>query len=189
MINKLNEISEEEEVTYSEQDEPHNPDSIDIHFEEQSGEETESDYEESLNLTMNNLEIKMQALDVIKLVNTTFKPFSGDASELNGFLINVDVCKSAIPNEHQALAVKCIRGRLQGNAAALVQDSVSTYDGLVSALKTHIKADSSKVLEANLAAILFDNRNLTKFTEDVNLIADKLPHILTREFHWPKLMR
>lgn len=116
----------------------------------------------------------MQALEVIKLVNNTFKPFSGDPSELGGFLINVDVCKEAIPPEHQRLAIKCIRGRLTGNASALVQDSVVTYEGLVSALKDHIKADPSKVVESKLAAIVFDNRNLTKFTDDVNALAEKL---------------
>lgn len=116
----------------------------------------------------------MQALDVIKLVNTTFKPFSGEAAELSSFLINIDVCKAAIPNEHQALAVKCIRGRLIGNASALIQDSVDNYDTLANTLKAHIKPDNSKVLEANLSATVFDNRNLTKFTEDVNSIADKL---------------
>lgn len=119
--------------------------------------------------------VTMDVTGVIKLINSTFsRTFSGDAAELQGFLINIQICKKAIPQNHEELAVSCIRGHLTGKADALINDDVKTYDRLTEIFKTHIKRDSTKVIEAKLRAITFDYHNLSKYTEEVNKISDQL---------------
>lgn len=132
-----------------------------------------SDYEELSLVDSDRLDntYTMQAVDVIKLVNSTLKPFNGEFDELNSFILNIEILESAIPAEHLLLGIKCIRGKLQGAAAGFMPASVTTYAEIISNLKLHIKAETASVVEAKLAAIRFDNNNLTKFTEEVEKAA------------------
>lgn len=116
----------------------------------------------------------MDRLDVIKLVNTTLKPYDGDVGGLDSVIINIDIIEAAIPAEHQDIAIKCIRGKLLNAAAKFVPATVNSFSGIKEALSNNIKAEPSTVVEAKLSAIRFDNVNLTKFSEVVEKISSLL---------------
>lgn len=116
---------------------------------------------------------KMQPAEVMKLVNNTLVPFNGQIGKLGAFIINIQTLETIIPAEHRALAINCIRGKLEGTAAALIPSdatSAPSQHGLVN----NIKAEPSTVVEARLSAIRFDNHNLTKFSEEVEKVASLL---------------
>lgn len=92
-----------------------------------------SDYEEVSSVasdTSSNM-ATMQALDVIKLVNSTLKPFSGAAGELASLLVNLEILKAAIPAEHASLGIKCVRGKLEGAAAGFVPPNAPSYSDTI----------------------------------------------------------
>lgn len=137
----------------------------------ESGDSSEYEEVSSIDSSLSEMTVTMQAVDVIKLVNTTLKPFSGAFEELDPFIVNLEILETAIPAEHSLLGVKCVRGKLQGAAAIFIPPTVTTYAEIISTLKLHIKAETASVVEAKLAAIRFDNLNLSKFSEDVEKAA------------------
>lgn len=121
----------------------------------------------------------MQPLDVAKFINTTIgAPYDGKFAGLKSFLINLDIIKSIVPVEHNDLAIRCVRGRLLDLAGSYVPDSVTSFAEIKKCLTDNIKADPSRVVESRLAAIRFDNHNLTKFSEEV----EKAANLLTQTF-------
>lgn len=124
---------------------------------------------------------KMQAAEIIKLVNSTLKEYDGNVGGLGSFLVNLEIIEASVPAEHVTLAVKCIRGKLQGAAAGFVPENISSYSEIKDSLKRNIKREPSAVVESKLAAIRFDNRNLTQFTEDVEKTASLLSQTFISE--------
>lgn len=103
-----------------------------------------------------------------------------EIGKLGAFIINIQTLETIIPAEHRALAINCIRGKLEGTAAALIPSdatSAPSQHGLVN----NIKAEPSTVVEARLSAIRFDNHNLTKFSEEVEKVASLLSQTLISE--------
>lgn len=135
--------------------------------------DSESEYEESTEI-VDVLNSEMDAVGAIKLINSTLKNYSGEFDELNSFLINISIIEEAIPSTFQTLATQCIRGKLQGAAASFVPANATTYSEITTALKNNIKPNTTKVIEAKLSATRFDNHNLTKFSEEVEKIANQL---------------
>lgn len=143
--------------------------------EEETSSITSSDSEEFVNTTT------MDAFEIIKLVNSTFRPFDGKAEELGAFLVNLEIIEEALPATQLALGIKCVRGKLLGAAEGFVPSTVSSFQEIASALKANIRQEPSSVIEARLAAISFDNYNLTKFAEEVEKAATLLHSTLIHE--------
>lgn len=133
-----------------------------------------SDYEELSRSEIDLKFVKMNEFEVIKTVNSILKPFSGAVAELDAFIINIKILERTIPQAHISLAIECIRGKLLGTAAKVVPESVTSFADIRTALISNIIAEPSSVVEARLAAIRFDNENLTKFSEDVEKAASLL---------------
>lgn len=115
----------------------------------------------------------MQPAEVMKLVNNTLVPFNGQIGKLRAFIINTQTLETIIPAEHRALAINCIRGKLEGTAAALIPSDVSTFAEIKHGFVNNIKAEPSTVVEARLSAIRFDNYNLTKFSDTPKAVLSK----------------
>lgn len=125
--------------------------------------------------------ITMEPAEVIKLVSAIIKPFGGEWTELNSFVQNIKLVETVIPDAQSNIAVAFIKGKLTGAAAAYVPQQSNTYDEIIRALQQNIKADSATVIEARLAAVRFDNKNLTTFATEVEKLAEQLVNAFISE--------
>lgn len=116
----------------------------------------------------------MDAIAVIKLVGSVIRPFSGNAAELSSFIENIELIKLSVPENQKFLAIKAIKGKISNPASAYITSDMMEYDDITTALKSNIKIDSSAVIESRIAAVRFDNRNLTNFTEEMEKLAQQL---------------
>lgn len=113
-------------------------------------------------------------VEFIKVASSLIKSYSGEPTQLASFISNVELVKSLCKNTLFPTLFLFAKGRLEGKALTYIPAEVNDIDSLINILKTHIKLDNSKVIEARLAAINFDNKNLTSFAKEVEAIADSL---------------
>lgn len=79
----------------------------------------------------------------------------------------------APPTHLQSKLITLVRGRLFGEARTAADGAYSVED-IINALRDEIVKESSEIIESKLAAIRFDNKNLTDFSSSVESLADKL---------------
>lgn len=138
--------------------------------------EINSDSEEYSSFTSDNNaeESDMNAQDLIKTGSALIKSFNGDPIQLRSFVNNVKLVKSLCPVDLLPTLVLFVKGRLEGKALTFVDDNATTIEDIITKLTDKIQPDSSSVLEAKLAAIRFDNKNLTTFSAEIEKVSDML---------------
>lgn len=144
--------------------------------------ESASSHSASVNLCEEERKLViMDAIGTINLVNSIVRPFTGQFNELSSFLTNIQILESVITAENINIAIQCILGKLSGSAANLVPSTATTFEDIINALQDNITGDPSEVVESRLAALRFDNRNLTSFSTEVEKLSNTLSQAYIQE--------
>lgn len=116
----------------------------------------------------------MDDITMIKTASTLIKEYSGSPDNFAGFKSNVELMQSMTPAALMPKLCKFIRGRLTGTASSYIGNSVSSVSEIIDILNEKIKMESSEIAMARLAAIRYDPRSLTKFSDEMEEAAGKL---------------
>lgn len=100
---------------------------------------------------------------------------------LNAFINSVELLKTTAGNTHLALLRQFIIARLEGKALEAVPEDANSIDDIVTALKSKIKPDSSKVVAGRMMALRSDKTNLQDFSKQAEELADSLRRSLIVE--------
>lgn len=122
----------------------------------------------------------MDLLTFLKLAGSLIPRFSDDANELEYFVDQVLQLESATPDNLKPNLVTFVKGRLLGKARNSAVDCNSITE-IIDALRKDIVLESSIILESRLAALRFDDKNLTDFASAVEKVADQLINSLIFE--------
>lgn len=125
----------------------------------------------------------MEIFELLKFAGSTIKPITGDnPDEVDPFISNIRLVQAlagdnSLFNTH---FVQFVIGKCNGKAHRIAV-GCATIEEIIVAIKDGIKRDPSAVIEARLAAVQFDNRNLTDFAEKTEKQADSLYEALISE--------
>lgn len=119
---------------------------------------------------------KMESFQEFKrsIQNIFRADYDGHPDHLLSFLDKIELAKLEISNDEMSqYAFIFIRTRVTGAARYLIESAVN-LDGLVTALRSHIKKESSSSLEAKMEAFKQEGQSATDFAEKMNELAVKL---------------
>lgn len=127
-------------------------------------------------------ELKAQK-DLLDIVNGQIrKPYDGEPMGLQTFLTGVEIAKDfADTPALQTKLVTYVKGRLEGKARQLVTDDIENIDDLIAALKSAIRPENSKIIEARIAALHYTYSKQEEFTKRAEELADALRRTLIIE--------
>lgn len=122
----------------------------------------------------------MDLLSFLKLASSLIPRFSDDANELEYFIDQVLQLETATPESLKPNLITFVKGRLIGRARNSASDS-KTIPDIISALRRDIILESSEILESRLAALRFDDKNLTDFAYAAEKLSDQIINSLMSE--------
>lgn len=122
----------------------------------------------------------MDLLSFLKLAGSLIPRFSDDANELEYFIDQVLQLETATPENLKTNLITFVKGRLIGKARNSASDC-KTIPEIISALRSDIVLESSEILESRLAALRFDDKNLTDFATAVERLSDQIINSLMSE--------
>lgn len=122
----------------------------------------------------------MDLLSFLKLAGSLIPRFSDDANELEYFIDQVLQLETATPEKLKPNLITFVKGRLIGKARYSASDC-NTIPEIISALRRDIVLESSEILESRLAALRFDDKNLTDFATAVEKLSDQIINSLMSE--------
>lgn len=109
--------------------------------------------------------------NISKIITNTYK---GEPTALNAFIAAIELADSATTPEQQPTLVKFIKTKLEGKALEAIPSNAITANDIITALKTKIKTESSKVVLGRFLGLRSERNALTKFQKDAEELADQL---------------
>lgn len=119
--------------------------------------------------------------DFYALATKGIKNYAGNPLSLQAFLNSLKLMQEMAGDTHAALLISIVMTKLEGNAQDAVDPNSKTLDEIINALKGDIKPESSKVLEARLAALRFDRTKVQEFCKESEELAENLKRSLVIE--------
>lgn len=108
---------------------------------------------ENDNNTNNNI-MAQTAQDFFRLAKEFVDgKFSGEPTELESFLDQIDLLESQTTEANRDTLVKFLLTRIVGKARETLPEVVNSVDIIKESLKTHIKPDSSQVIEGRILGL------------------------------------
>lgn len=137
---------------------------------------------DSENLNNNTMAMSQAAKDYIRLANQIVdNKFMGEPTELATFIDQIDLLDSLTEEAQKGTMIKFLITRMGGKARDALPDNVNSIEDIKTCLKTHIKPDSSQVIEGKILALHIDKNNMTKFAEKAETLAEQLKRSLVIE--------
>lgn len=138
------------------------------------------------NNTNSNTEIMSTDItpnDFLKMASSHInKTFSGDPLCLNSFIDSIDLLHSlATTAALRTLLVSFLKTKIDGKAREFLTETDNTVDLIKTALRTNIKPDNSKVVEARMLSLRLTITNQQEFTTKAEELAESLRRSLVVE--------
>lgn len=129
-----------------------------------------------------NMPDQISVTDFLRLAaNTINRNFSGDPLALNAFINSINLLKTIADATHEALLRQFILSKLEGRALEAVPQNVNSIDEIITALKSTIKPDNSKVISGRMMALRADRVSMQDFTKQAEDLADAFKRSLVVE--------
>lgn len=136
----------------------------------------------SENLNNNTMALTQAAKDYFRLANQIVdNKFMGEPTELATFIDQIDLLNSLTEAAQKETMIRFLITRMGGKARDALPEGIDSVEGIKTCLKTHIKPDSSQVIEGKILALHIDKTNMTKFAEKAEKLAEQLKHSLVIE--------
>lgn len=127
-------------------------------------------------------EMPQSAPNFLKLAASIINyKYSGDALKLESFLTDVELVSELADNANTALCLKFVKAELEAKALECLPETINSIDDLTNALKQNIKPDTPKVVEGKLMALRLEKNNYTKFSEQLEKLAEAFRRSLISE--------
>lgn len=130
----------------------------------------------------NIMALTQAAKDYYRLANQIVDTkFLGEPSELATFIDQIDLLDSLTEEAQKDTLIRFLVTRMGGRARDALPDNINSVEDIKTSLKTHIKPDSSQVIEGKILALHIDKTNMTKFAEKAEKLAEELKRSLVIE--------
>lgn len=125
----------------------------------------------------------MENSDFLKICSAHInKTYSGDPLGLQSFIDSINLLETlATTTGLKAFLVNFLKTRIEGTARELLNDNHNTTLSIINELRTHIKPDSSKVIEGRMLSLRISNTNSDDFSKRVEELSDSLRRSLVVE--------
>lgn len=134
------------------------------------------------NLNSSKMALTQEAKDYFRLANQIVNiKFMGEPTELAAFIDQIDLLDSLTEEAQKVTLIKFLLTRMGGKARDALLDNIDSVEAIKECLKTHIKPDSSQVIEGKILALHIDRNNMTKFAEKAEKLAEELKRSLVIE--------
>lgn len=145
------------------------------------GEEIFSDSEEQY--TRDEMaEQPITQLQFLQTAESTLRTnYSGNPLGLDAFINSVELLKAIAGDTHVGLLRRIVISKLEGKALESIPENSESLDDILTALKTSIKPDNSKVIAGRMMALRTDKTALNDFTKQAEELADALRRSLIVE--------
>lgn len=138
--------------------------------------ETDSDSEEE------EENMPQAKTDILRIAAQTInKTFSGDPLGLKAFLNSVTLLESITEADNIDFLKQFIISKLDSKALEAIPENPATILEIKEALKSKIKPDNSKIIEARMLALRSDNLSSQEFSKTAEELADALTRTLIVE--------
>lgn len=115
----------------------------------------------------------MDLLTFLKIANPLVPRFNDKSEDLDFFIAQVEQLQKATPAHLRNDLLDFVKNRTSG-ATKIAVSHCDCVQAIIDTLRNTVLPESSEVLESKLAAIRFDNRNLSDFTESVEKVSKEL---------------
>ncbi|XP_055316605.1 putative uncharacterized protein DDB_G0284213 [Sitodiplosis mosellana] len=109
--------------------------------------------------------------NISKIISTTYK---GDPNGLNAFITALELADSASGDNDKPHLIKFIKTKLEGRAPEAMPTEITSVQNIISALKSKIRPESSKVVLGRFLALRSKRNAMTKFQQQAEELADQL---------------
>lgn len=107
--------------------------------------------------------------------------FGGDPLALDSFLDAINLLTTLCKPENKDLCIQFIMTKLEGEAREAIVTAPLTTKDIIDQLQSHIKTESSKVVEGRILALRADKTNLTNFSQRAEELAEQYRRSLCKE--------
>lgn len=107
--------------------------------------------------------------------------YSGNPLELNAFINSINLLKTVGGDARHPILKTFVLTKLSGKALESIPADPANVDAIITALRTNIKPDSSKVVEGKMMALKMDNTKSTEFTKEAEQLAEAFQRSLVIE--------
>lgn len=125
----------------------------------------------------------MEIPDFLRLsAQTINKNYSGDPLGLASFIDSMQLLNTlATTDALRTILISFIKSKLEGRAREALAPTDNTIDLIITALNTHIKPDSSRVIEGRILSLHLNNANPQDFSDKAEKLAESYRRSLILE--------
>lgn len=129
-----------------------------------------------------NNKMPQSASEFLKLAASIINyKFNGDPLKLESFLTDIELVEELAEDSNKELCLKFVKSKLEAKALECLPENVNEIKNITDALKTQIKPDTPRVIEGRMLALRLEKGNFTKFSEQVEKLAEAFRRSLIAE--------
>lgn len=107
--------------------------------------------------------------------------FNGDPLKLESFIADIELVAELAEEQNKNVCFKFVKAKLEAKALECLPENTETVEQIKTALRAHIKPETSNVIEGKLLALRLVKSDFSKFTEDAEKLAESLRRSLVVE--------
>lgn len=121
--------------------------------------------------------------DFLRLAAQTInKNYSGDPLALASFIDSIELLNTlATTDPLKAVLISFVKSKLEGRAREALAPTDTTINLIITALNTHIKPDSSRIIEGRILSLHLNNANPQDFSDKAEKLAESYRRSLILE--------
>lgn len=107
--------------------------------------------------------------------------FNGDPLKLESFIADVELVADLVEEQNTNVCFRFVKSKLEAKALECLPETTTTVEQIKIALRTHIKPETSTVIEGKLLALRLVKNDFSKFTEETEKLSESLRRSLVIE--------
>lgn len=151
---------------------------------EETFEEFEKELDISITPTLDTDKMPQTVEEFFRLASKVVDAkFDGNPANLDAFIEQVELLEPMVAEDNKAHLLKFIGTKLIGKARRALPSDPKKVSDIITALRKEIKHEPSRVIEGKIIALRLDRKNISKFSEQANKLAEQLEESLIFEGH------
>lgn len=107
--------------------------------------------------------------------------YSGNPLELEFFNDKLNLLKDLTKDNLKTTLISFVKSKLEAKAREIIPSNIVELDEIITALRSKIRPDNSKVIAGKIAALQIKNNNFSEFRKIVEELSDALERTLIIE--------
>ena len=117
-------------------------------------------------------ENNMDTVSFLNFASSVIPRFSGAPEDRDSFIENIRLVKSLATESLLPSLLLFVKGRMSGRPYAHCKNCL-TIDEIIKSINLHFIDDPSDIIESKIDSLFFDNKSLSQFCEELEILLDK----------------